>query len=338
VESRFDRFTIAHLPTPIEDLEILTRELGGPRLLMKRDDQTGLAFGGNKARKLNYIMADAYAKGADVVITWAGLQSNWCRQTAAAAAMMGMRSILLLSKRDDSPVVIDGNLLLDAVLGADARILPQGTNPSEVAMQIAEEEWAAGNTPYVVSVGGSSTGYDMEEPLGAVGYVIGLVETHRQMEERGAVPDYVVVPTGSGGTQAGLVVAAAALGAGTKIIGISVSGPADAIGRNVARIATETAEALDLRLSFSPDDIIVFDDYVGEGYGILNEPTVNAIQRLAHDEGILLDPVYTGKAMAGLFDLVERGYFEPDDVVVFIHTGGTPAIFHYGDELLEYIR
>jgi L-cysteate sulfo-lyase len=338
VASRFDRVEVAHLPTPLEDLEVLTAELGGPRILIKRDDQTGLAFGGNKARKLDYIMADARAKGADVIITWAGLQSNWCRQTAAAAAMMGMRSILLLSKRDDTPVVIDGNLLLDAILGADARILPLGTSPSEVAMEIAEEERAAGNTPYIVAVGGSSTGYDMEEPLGAMGYVTALIETHRQVVERAGVPDYVVIPTGSGGTQAGLVVAAEALRAGTKIIGISVSGSAEVIQANVARIATETAEGLGLRHTFSPSDIIVFDDYVGEGYGILNEPTADAIQRVARGEGILLDPVYTGKAMSGLIDLVESGYFQPDDVVVFIHTGGTPALFHYGDELLEYIR
>ena len=338
VSRRFDRVTIAHLPTPLEELEVLTAELGGPRILIKRDDQTGLAFGGNKARKLDYIMADARAKGADVIITWAGLQSNWCRQTAAAAAMMGMRSILLLSRRDDSPVVIDGNLLLDAILGAEARILPLGTDPVEVAQQIAEEERAAGNTPYVVGVGGSSTGFDMEEPLGAMGYVTALIETHNQAEERGVVPDYVVIPTESGGTQAGLVVAAAALRAGTKIIGISVSGSADAIRRNVARIASETADALGLRLAFSPEDIIVFDDYVGEGYGILNEPTADAIQRVARGEGILLDPVYTGKAMSGLIDLVETGYFDSDDVVVFVHTGGTPAIFHYGDELLRFIR
>lgn len=338
VSQRFDRVTIAHLPTPLEELEVLTAELGGPRILIKRDDQTGLAFGGNKARKLDYIMADAQAKGADVIITWAGLQSNWCRQTAAAAAMMGMRSILLLSRRDDSPVVIDGNLLLDAILGAEARILPLGTDPVEVAQQIAEEERAAGNTPYVVGVGGSSTGFDMEEPLGAMGYVTALIETHNQAEARGVVPDYVVIPTGSGGTQAGLVVAAAALRAGTKIIGISVSGSADAIRRNVARIASETADALGLRLSFSPEDIIVFDDYVGEGYGVLNQPTADAIQRVARGEGILLDPVYTGKAMSGLIDLVETGYFDPDDVVVFIHTGGAPAIFHYGDELLRFIR
>jgi D-cysteine desulfhydrase family pyridoxal phosphate-dependent enzyme len=322
----------------LEDLEVLTAELGGPRILIKRDDQTGLAFGGNKARKLDYILADAQAKGADVIITWAGLQSNWCRQTAAAAAMMGMRSILLLSKRDDSPVVIDGNLLLDAILGAEARILPLGTNPIEVAQQVAEEERAAGNTPYIVAVGGSSTGFDMEEPLGAMGYVTALIETHNQAEERGVVPDYVVIPTGSGGTQAGLVVAAEALRAGTKVIGISVSGSADAIRGNVARIATETADALGLRHSFLPEDIIVFDDYVGEGYGILNQPTADAIQRVARGEGILLDPVYTGKAMSGLIDLVESGYFQPDDVIVFIHTGGTPAIFHYGDELLQFIR
>jgi 1-aminocyclopropane-1-carboxylate deaminase/D-cysteine desulfhydrase-like pyridoxal-dependent ACC family enzyme len=252
--------------------------------------------------------------------------------------MLGMRSILLLGKRDDGPVVVDGNLLLDEMLGAEIRLLEPGTNQAEVAEKAAEEERARGHTPYVVSVGGSRTGGSMEEPLGAMGYLAAFLETHRQMAALGVEPDYMVIPTGSGGTQAGLIVGAAAAGTDTKIVGISVSGSAEGITRNVAQIATQTAEALGLTASFSADDVIVFDDYVGEGYGMMNQPTADAIRRLARSEGILLDPVYTGKAMAGLIDLTNKGYFEEDDVVVFIHTGGTPAIFHYGEELLSYIR
>jgi D-cysteine desulfhydrase family pyridoxal phosphate-dependent enzyme len=332
---RYARVPLAHIPTPLEEMETLSQELGGPRILVKRDDQTGLATGGNKARKLEYIMADALAKRAGVVITWGGLQSNWCRQTAAAAAKLGMRSVLLLSRRDDSPVVRDGNLLLDEILGAEVRILEPGTNSAAVAEKIATEERAAGHRPYVVSVGGSRTGGSMEEPLGAMGYITAFLETQSQLEDAGTEADYLVVATGSGGTQAGLVVGAAAFGDRTRIVGISVSGSAESIRENVANIANQTAGALGLPYSFSPQEIVVFDEYVGEGYGIMNEEVSDAIRRVARAEGILLDPVYTGKAMSGLIGLIESGYFAPEDVVVFLHTGGTPAIFHYGEELLK---
>jgi D-cysteine desulfhydrase family pyridoxal phosphate-dependent enzyme len=330
--------SLAHLPTPLEEMEALTEDLGGPTIWMKRDDQTGLATGGNKARKLEYIFFDARAKGADVVITWGGLQSNWCRQTAAAAAMLGMRAVLLLSKRGDSPVVQDGNHLLDEILGAEIHVLEPGSNPAVVAEEIASRERAVGNTPYVVSVGGSRTGGSMDKPLGAMGYITAFLETHQQAMEMGVEPDYLVIATGSGGTQAGLVVGAAAIGAKTKIVGISVSGSAESIRSNVAHIATQTSDALGVGLSFQPEDIIVFDDYVGEGYGMLTPGTVDAIREVARREGILLDPVYTGKAMSGLVDLARSGYFGRDDTVVFIHTGGTPGIFHYGAELLEWMK
>jgi D-cysteine desulfhydrase family pyridoxal phosphate-dependent enzyme len=335
---RFDRVPLAHLPTPLEEMDALTAELGGPKILVKRDDQTGLATGGNKARKLEYIFADAQAKGADVIITWGGLQSNWCRQTAAAAASLGMRAILLLSKRDDSQVVVDGNHLLDEILGAEIHVLEPGSDSEAVANELAEMERANGNIPYVVSVGGSRPGGSMDRPLGAMGYFTAFLETHRQAVERGMEPDYLVFATGSGGTQAGLVVGAAASGAKTKIVGISVSGSAEAISANVARIATETAGALGLDLTFEPEDIIVFDDFVGGGYGILTQGTVDAIRIVARKEGILLDPVYTGKAMSGLIGLAEAGYFDDDDLVVFLHTGGTPGLFHYGEELLSWIK
>jgi 1-aminocyclopropane-1-carboxylate deaminase/D-cysteine desulfhydrase-like pyridoxal-dependent ACC family enzyme len=177
----------------------------------------------------------------------------------------------------------------------------------------------------------------MEEPLGAMGYITAFLETHRQAMEMGEEPDYLVVATGSGGTQAGLAVAAAAVGAKTKIVGISVSGSAEAIKANVAQISNHTASVLGLEVSFTPEDIIVFDDFVGEGYGKLTDGTVDAIRRVARSEGVLLDPVYTGKAMSGLMGLIERGYFDRDDLVVFIHTGGTPGLFHYGEDLLSWM-
>jgi D-cysteine desulfhydrase family pyridoxal phosphate-dependent enzyme len=335
--ARFDRVPLAHLPTPLDEMESLSSRLGGPRILVKRDDQTGLATGGNKARKLEYIFADVLARGSDVVITWGGLQSNWCRQTAAAAASLGLRAVLLLSKRDDSPVVIDGNHLLDELLGAEIHILEPGQSPETVAEAIAEKERASGHRPYIVSVGGSRTGGSMDEPLGAMGYITAFLETRDQALKMGEEPDYLVHATGSGGTQAGLVVAAAASGSKTEIVGISVSGSAEAIRENVARIATQTAASLGLDLAFEPDDFMVFDEFVGEGYGKLTPGTVEAIRMVAQEEGVLLDPVYTGKAMSGLFGLVEQGFFRNDDLVVFLHTGGTPGIFHYGEELLQWI-
>jgi 1-aminocyclopropane-1-carboxylate deaminase/D-cysteine desulfhydrase-like pyridoxal-dependent ACC family enzyme len=176
----------------------------------------------------------------------------------------------------------------------------------------------------------------MEEPLGAMGYITAFLETQRQALVMGPEPDYLILPTGSGGTQAGLVVGAAVAGSKTKIVGISVSGSAEDIKPNVAEIANQTARSLDLDLSFDASDIIVFDEYVGEGYGKLTQGTVDAIRMVAQTEGILMDPVYTGKAMSGLIGLVKEGYFDRDDLVVFLHTGGTPGLFHYGEELLDW--
>lgn len=338
ISDRFSRVHCAHLPTPLEEMRVLSRELNGPTLFIKRDDQTGLAFGGNKARKLEFIIADAIDKNADVIITWAGIQSNWCRQTAAAARMYGIQPILVLSKRDTSSVAYDGNLLLDLILGADVRILEPDDDRVQIVEQITEEEKAKGHNPYVVPVGGSSVGGSMTEPLGAIGYVQAFVEIFNDAQEKRIIIDHVVVATGSGGTQAGLVVGAKALGADVKIIGISVSGAEASIQRNVAGIANMTADALGLDMTFSPEEIIVIDDYVGEGYGVLNEEIAATISLLARKEGILLDPVYTGKAMSGLIDLVRTNYFNKDDHVVFIHTGGTPALFAYKEKLLDFIK
>jgi D-cysteine desulfhydrase family pyridoxal phosphate-dependent enzyme len=305
---------------------------------MKRDDQTGLAFGGNKTRKLEYIIADAIDKKSDTIITWGGVQSNWCRQTAAAASMAGMRSILILSKKDASSPSYEGNLLLDAILGADIRLAEPGDDRAEIARQIAEEEHGKGRMPYVVSVGGSHTGGSMEEPLGAISYTNTFLEIYQETQEKKIKINHIVHATGSGGTQGGLCAGAVSVDPRISIVGISIGGSKAAGQKNIAEIAGTTLEALNLRMPVSPEDVIVFDDYVGGGYGILNQETVDAILLLARKEGILLDPVYTGKAMSGLIDLIQKKYFKKDDNVVFIHTGGTPALFPYGQELLEYLR
>lgn len=338
IATKYRRAELACLPTPLQVLKNLGREYRFPNLFIKRDDNTGLAMGGNKSRKLEYILGDALDKKSDLVVTWAGVQSNWCRQTAAAARILGMRAVLVLQKSGTAEPPYDGNLLLDYLFGADIRFWEPGQDRASLIERIVEEEKARGRAPYVVSVGGSRPGGSMTVPLGAVGYIMDFIELHRQAAEAGIKIDHVVVATGSAGTQAGLVVAARALGNRTRIVGISVSGDKASVRKNVAEIANATAAALDSDMTFTAEEIIVFDEYVGEGYGLLNQPTADAIALMARQEGILLDPVYTGKAAAGMLDLLRRGYFKPGECVVFMHTGGTPALFPHREGLLTLLK
>ncbi len=334
--ARFEQAPLAHLPTPFEEMPTLAAELGGPRLFVKRDDQTGLALGGNKARKLDFILADAVAKGSDSVVTWAGVQSNWARMTAAGSRRLGMDPILVLQRRKDQAIApADGNLLLDRILGADVRIIGPDEDRQAKVAEIAAAERAAGRNPYVVSVGGSLTGGGMELPLGSVAYANGFRELLGQAREAGVTITHVVHASGSGSTQSGLVVGAKMLAPDVRVIGISTGGSKAAGEANVLAIARETVEAMELDVEIGPADVVVHDEYVGEGYGVLNQGVVEAIAQTARTEGILLDPVYTGKAMTGLFDLVQRGQFSETDVVVFLHTGGSPALFPYREGLLE---
>ena len=251
---RFEQAPLAHLPTPFEEMPTLAAELGGPRLFVKRDDQTGLAFGGNKARKLDFILADAVAKGSDSVITWAGVQSNWARMTAAGSRRLGMDPILVLQRREDQNVApADGNLLLDRILGADVRIIEPDGDREATVTEIAAAEREAGRTPYVVSVGGSRTGGDMVLPLGSVAYANGFRETLEQAREAGVTITHVVHASGSGSTQAGLVVGAKMLAPQVKVIGISTGGSKAAGEANVLGIARETVEAMGLDLEIGPD-------------------------------------------------------------------------------------
>jgi D-cysteine desulfhydrase family pyridoxal phosphate-dependent enzyme len=338
----FPRVSLAHLPTPLEELPRLSARLGSIAVHLKRDDQTGLAFGGNKARKLEFIMGDVQARGVDSVVTWAGIQSNWCRQVAAATARMGIRSVLVLLKKPGMPVGEDGNLLLDRILDADVRVVEAGGSRSFLELEnvreyvdpVVEGERASGRTPYLAPVGGSLVEGDMTRPLGALGYVKGFLELHQQALERGPMPDSVVLATGSAGTQAGLLVGARLLSPDTRIIGISVAAPATDVARYVTAIANATLSELGETPSVTEDEVIVMDQYIGEGYGVMNQGVTDAIGVMAREEGVLLDPVYTGKSMAGLMDLVGRGYFRDGEKVVFLHTGGTPALFPYRDQIL----
>ena len=307
------RLKFAALPTPVEEIPRLSQVLHGPRILVKRDDLTGLGLGGNKTRKLEFLLAEALANGARSLITTGAVQSNHCRQTAAAAARFGLDCILVLA--GDQPDNISGNLLLDHLFGAE--IIWTSRPQREQALQAAfDQAWAQGRRPYLVPYGGSS-------PTGAAAYAFAIQEL---MGQTTAV-DWLVFASSSGGTQAGLVVGARIFGFPARILGISVDEPLPSLQARVAEIATATADYLAEPQPFIPGDILVNADYLGAGYGILGEPEIEAIRLFARHAGLLLDPVYTGRAAAGLIDLIRKGFFRPDETILFLHTGGTPALF-----------
>lgn len=313
MEAGLPKIRIAHLPTPVEPLPRLGAELGGLRLFIKRDDQTGLAFGGNKTRKLEYLMAEAQANGARTVLTTGALQSNHCRQTAAAAARLGLDCILVLA--GDSGMAASGNLLLDRLLGAELVFTTQ-EDRDQALRQAFESAWADGRRPYLVPYGGSS-------PTGAAAYAFALGE----LLDQGLTPDWIVFASSSGGTQAGLVTGARLRGYEGHILGISVDEPAEILRAVVADLAEQIGDRLGKKLKISSGDVEVNADYLGAGYGEMGTAEREAIQAFARLEGVLLDPVYTGRAAAGLIDLARRGHFQPGETVLFWHTGGTPALF-----------
>jgi D-cysteine desulfhydrase family pyridoxal phosphate-dependent enzyme len=341
---RFPRVELISRPTPVRKLERLSARLGGPEIYVKRDDLTGLAFGGNKSRKLEFIISDMLVKKADVVITWGSLQSNWCMQTAAAARTFGIKPVLMLFKPAETKAAADGNVLLDVILDADLRILEaekgkliKATQAMDVLDEAGREVRAEGHRPYLVPVGGSLSRGDMDKPLGAISYVAAFAELLGQTRDLGVEPDYVLHATGSGGTQAGLVVGARALDPGCRIIGISVSDPKGPFSDDVLEIARATDEALGLGLGLMADDVIVFDEYLGAGYGVVDKTVAETIRLVFQTEGIVLDPVYTAKAMAGLRDLIKTGFFKPTDKVLFLHTGGTPALFPNREKIFDFL-
>lgn len=339
--SKWPRIRLTSLPTPLYRLENLGRDLVPGEILVKRDDLTGLAFGGNKSRKLEFILADALNQEADTIITWGSLQSNWCLQTAAAARRCGLRPVLVLFKTYELSYPDQGNILVEKLIGADIRITEteaRGKSPDlEQAFrflnEVAREERKKGHKPYLVSVGGSMTGGNMGKPLGALAYMLEMIEIASQTAVSGP-PDYVIVASGSGATQAGLIVGAKALGLRTRIIGICVSDRKEEFLPQVRKIALELVEFLGIKIAFDDRDIILFDDYLGKGYGQVTPEISGVIRLVLQKEGLVLDPVYTGKAMIGLLDLARKRYFGASDRIVFIHTGGTPALFAFSDQLL----
>ena len=325
--SRFPRLRFAHLPTPLEPMEHLSEAFGGPRLWIKRDDCTGLSTGGNKTRKLEFLMAEASAQGADTVITQGATQSNHARQTAAISAKLGMDCHILLEDRTgshDPNYVYNGNVLLDRLHGAVVSKRPGGTDMDAEMEALAERLRAGGKRPYVIPGGGSN-------PVGALGYVNAALELLYQAADSGLRIDHIVHATGSAGTQAGLVAGLQALNAGIPVLGIGVSAPREQQEEKVFALARATADHLGLPGVVKRPDIVANADYVGAGYGIPTAGMVDAVKTLSRTEGILLDPVYSGKAMAGLLDLIRAGRFDKDDNVVFLHTGGAAGLFAYAD-------
>jgi L-cysteate sulfo-lyase len=299
----------------------------GPALWIKRDDQTGLAAGGNKTRKLEILIADAQSRGADVVLTVGAIQSNHCRQTAAAAARAGLACVLVLGGSAPSREHWTGNLLLDDLLGA--RICWAGQDDPLSALEAAAaSERAAGRKPYVIPYGGSNA-------VGASAYALAFAELWDQVQETGLHFDRLVFATSSGGTQAGLVVGARACGYRGQVLGISVDKTGGQLRQTVVDLLAPTAARLGLERAPGPDEVHIDDRFLGGGYAVLTGAEREAVRLAARSEGILLDPVYTGKAMAGLIELIRRGEIGASETVLFWHTGGMPALFAYADDLVQ---
>lgn len=323
----FPRVHITHGPTPLEFLPRLTEALGGPNLYIKRDDCTGLGSGGNKTRKLEFLMADAVKHGADTIITQGATQSNHARQTVAIAVKMGMKCEILLEDRTGftgENYKKSGNVFLDHLYGARVRELPGGTDMNAAMSALADELRADGRKPYIIPGGGSN-------PIGALGYVTCALEMVNQFNTQDLRVDCVVHATGSAGTQAGLVVGLEGTRSQIPVLGIGVRAAREAQETNVYNLAVKTAELLGVPGCVERESVRANCDYVGGGYGVPTPGMVEAVTLMARLEGILLDPVYSGKGMAGLIDLCRKGHFRKGENVVFLHTGGAVALYGYMD-------
>jgi len=324
------RLNLGQWPTPLHELPRLTAALGGPRLFIKRDDLTGLALGGNKCRKLEYVLAEAQRQGVDALITTGASQSNFALQMAAAGRKLGLESHLVLIKGLHSE--LQGNLLLHHLLGSKVTILELADISQAFTVvprkmeELAEELRRQGRKPLVIPAGATM-------PLGNAGWFSAAEEIGRQIEDQKIELRAAVLACGSGGTQAGLTLGVKKLGLPFQVVGISVFQKKEEARRIVADQASQTARLFDLGVSLDPEEVTVYDDYLGPGYGLPTGECLEAIRLTARTEAIFLDPVYTGKAMAGLIDLSRQGVFTSRDAVLFIHTGGVAADFAYQPEL-----
>jgi len=324
------RIPLAFLPTPLEDLPNLRKSLGAdcPRLLIKRDDQTGLATGGNKVRKLEYVVADALAKGTDTLITTGSAQSNHCRQTVATAAKYGLRCALLL--RGTQPEQVNGNLLLDMLMGAKIHWSGKAQHPAgeidEMMKTIADDLRKRGKQPYIIPVGASN-------PIGALGYINAMEETYLQLQDMGVSIDRIVFMSGSGGTHVGMLIGAKLLGWDVKFEGM-MNGGFETMPAKVMTLAQKTIAHHNFEMTITEDDIHLSDAAGTHGYGVITDLERKAIRQIAQTEGIIVDPVYTGRALGGLMRQIEAGAYPSDETILFWHTGGTSGLFARADEVL----
>jgi len=322
---KFQRFSLGHWPTPLEPMNRLRQSLDAPRLFIKRDDCTGLATGGSKTRKLEFLIGDALRQGADTLMTHGAVQSNHVRQTAAAAAFAGLHCEALLEARvKDAPQEYQhsGNVFLDILFGAKLHEVPSGTPMDDALEELAGRLRSAGRKPYVITGGGSNA-------LGSLGYVECVRELQQQCAAMGLKKPHLVHATGSAGTQAGLLAGIHALGLGWPVTGIGVRAPSELQESRVHALTLRALELLGLAPDLAREKVVVDDRFIGPGYGLPTEGMIEAVQMLARTEGILIDPVYTGKGMAGMISMVRSGRFMHDEDVIFIHTGGAAALFGY---------
>ncbi len=330
----FERLGLAFLPTPLHPLKRLSAELGGPEIWIKRDDCTGLAAGGNKTRKLEYLVADAVRSGADTLVTIGGVQSNHTRQTAAAAAAVGLDCVLVQERWaewENTHYEKVGNLLFSRILGADIEVLDDsflkdgGLAPRASLRNAAERLRRAGRSPYIVPGGAS------DHRLGGLGYVNCALEIYHQQKDLDIQFDYLIHATSSGSTQAGLIVGFHTLNVPIQVIGIDVNAALHETSSVVSKITEETLELLDVNEAMAKDAIHIEGDYAGPAYGVPDDPTIEAIRLVGRLEGVLLEPVYEGKSMAALIDIVRRGLIAPSSKILFVHLGGIPALHAYSD-------
>jgi D-cysteine desulfhydrase len=327
--NQLSKKSLGFFPTPITELKRFAKHLKGPRIFIKRDDLTGLAFGGNKTRKLEFLIADALQLGCDTLITAGAAQSNHCRQTAAAAAVSGLKCHLALGGQ--APDALDGNLFLDDLLGAKihwAGTLRKGETIPDIVTELIDK----GYKPYVIPYGGSNE-------IGAAGFIQAIKELKLQLDELNTQISHIIFPTSSGGTHVGMMIGNSIFAQNSfELIGIGIDKEETGdipFDEHILNLANSTCAKLKLDVQYTIKDVIINNTYLGDGYGIVGDLERRAIRLLAETEGILVDPVYTGRAMGGLINMVEKGDFSSDDIILFWHTGGCPALFPYAEEITK---
>ncbi len=318
--THYKKVTLGFFPTPLTEMQRLRKLFSkGPRLFVKRDDLTGLALGGSKTRSLEYLLGEAVAAGADLLITCGPVQSNHVRLTAAAGSLLGLKVILVIT--GEKPKLPQGNMLLNHLLGADLIYSDKTLDELDLVIrEVAESQQAKGYRPFVINGGGYS-------PLGSIGYIELIDELLGQAKKLDIKITHLVLSSGTGCAQSGLIVGSEMLSAKINIIGVTINRPKEILAKRIKSEINQTSSLVGYPNEIEENKIIVLDEYIGKGYSLPTPECISAINTVGRSEGLILDPVYTGKAMAALIDLIERSYFNQDETVVFLHTGGTPGLF-----------